>query len=105
MYIRVIVQMNNGILPCPNKCWKQPLSGSIKSSDIQEKSTCVKCFSNAIIIPSSDTPLTSSRVSIANDTSCQAKDMDCCLNGKCSLGRSCDRLNWTVDSQSQQQKG
>ncbi len=30
MYVREIVPTNNGVLHCPNKCLKQPLSGSIK---------------------------------------------------------------------------
>jgi hypothetical protein len=42
----------------------------------------VKHCSNVIITPSSDTPLTKSSVSIAKDTNCQEKAMDC-LNGKC----------------------
>ena len=29
-YVRVIVATSNSILPCPNKCWKQLLSSSIK---------------------------------------------------------------------------
>ena len=71
MYILVKILVNNDTLPCLSKCWSKLSIGSN-----MEKSICMKRSNNAIIIPSSDKPSTSSSVSIANDTNCLAKDMD-----------------------------
>ena len=67
--------MSHGALPCLSKCWNKPSSGSIKLWDILVKNICVKHFSNVIIITGSDTQLTGSSVSIANNISCLAKAM------------------------------
>jgi hypothetical protein len=65
--------MNNGALPYLNKCWSKPLPGSIESLDTLVKNGFTEHCSNVIIIPSSNTPLTGSSVSIAKYAHCHTR--------------------------------
>lgn len=80
------ILVNNDVLQKNNKFYMAWYAGSIESWGIRERNFYARCFTNAIMTPSSDEPLTGSGVGVstARNTSCLAKFAVCCQNAKCT---------------------